>query len=237
MALRLTTWNIQGRAGPDLRAVAEVLRGALVDVAVLQEVQRRQAHTLAAELGWSVAWRWKHWPVVLPAEGLAVLRPGAITGVAAETLAQPWAFWSSDRRIALGADLGPAVRVVCTHLGAGVGDAERTRQARLVARLAGPLGVVAGDLNTDPGSSVLRTFRDAGLRDAWGEVHGEADRGFTNWGGGRRTDPPTRRLDYVLVGRAVEVVAADVPSFGDPDFERYGELSDHLPLTVTLDVG
>jgi endonuclease/exonuclease/phosphatase family metal-dependent hydrolase len=235
VTLRLTTWNIQGRAGPDLRAVAGVLRTREPDVVLLQEVQRRQAQALAAELGWSLGWRWKHWPVVLPAEGLAVLASGPVDGIEVEALAQPWSFWSSDRRIAVAADVDGA-RVVVTHLGAGVGDVERSRQARRVARFAGPHGVIAGDLNTDPASSVIRTFRDAGFVDAWSEIHTEADRGFTNWGGGRRTEPPTRRLDYVLAGPGVAVVAAEVPSFGDPDFDRFGVLSDHLPLTVTLDL-
>ena len=233
--LRLTTWNLRGRDGPDLGDVADVLREQGADVAALQEIQRRQAAALAEELGWSFAWRWKHWPVVVPAEGLAVLARGPIGDAEVRALAQPWSFWSSDRRIAVGADLADGLRLVDTHLGAGVGDAERSRQARLVAQFTGPDGIIAGDLNTDPGSSVIQTFRDAGFRDAWSEAHTGADRGFTNWGGGWRTEPPTRRLDYVLVGPGLQVLAADVPAFGDPDFDRYGRLSDHLPLTVTLE--
>ena len=239
MSVRLTTWNIQGRAGPDLDAVAGVLREQDADVVALQEVRRRQAHELAAMLGWSAAWRWKHWPVVLPAEGLAILSPSPPDAAAVVALAQRWAFWSSDRRIAFGADLAlpdGRLRLVDTHLGAGVGDAERARQARLVVDLAGPGAIVAGDLNTSPGSAVLETFRSAGLRDAWTEVHDEADRGFTNWGRAPRDRPPVQRLDYVLVGPQARVVDAWTPAFGDPGFERYGRLSDHLPVTVTVDL-
>lgn len=240
MSLRLTTWNIQGRARPDLAAVADVLRDQGADIVALQEVQRRQARALAAGLGWTVVWRWKHWPVVLPAEGLALLTPVPAGRVEVVALAQRWAFWSSDRRIAVAADLttatGTGVRLVDTHLGAGVGDAERSRQARIVTDLAGPEGIVAGDLNTSPRSSVLETFRSGGLRDAWVDVHDEADRGFTNWGTSPRHEPPVQRLDYVLVGSRVRVVDASTPAFGDPGFERYGRLSDHLPVTVTLEV-
>lgn len=243
MPVRLTSWNLQGRARPDLDAVADVLRERDPDVVVLQEVQRRQAHGLADRFGWSATWHWKHWPVVIPAEGLAVLAPEPPATATVEILAQPWAFWSSDRRIALSAAVrigGSPLQVIATHLGAGVGNAERARQARLVVDLVGATGapvVVAGDLNTSPDSAVIEVFRTAGFRDAWTEVHDEADRGFTNWDAGSRHEPPVRRLDYVLVPEVLRVVDADVPRFGDPDFDRYGPLSDHLPVTVTLERG
>ena len=76
--IRVTTWNLQGRARPDLGAVAEVLTELEPDVVLLQEVQRRQVERLSAALGWSSAWRWKHWPMVYPAEGLALLSPHAL---------------------------------------------------------------------------------------------------------------------------------------------------------------
>ena len=234
MSLRLATWNVQGHAGLDLLGVAEVLRARDPDVVALQEIRRRQALALAEELGWSVAWRWKHWPVVVPAEGLAILQPLAIAGVEVEVLAQPWAFWSSDRRVAMAASVTRGRRVVDVHLGAGVGDAERSRQARLVAGMAGSRGIIAGDLNTVPGSPVMRTFREAGFRDAWEDLHTEVDRGFTHWGGRPRHGPATRRIDYVLVGPDLQVMSAEVPAYGDSDFERYGLMSDHLPLTVTV---
>lgn len=242
---RIVTWNLQGREQPDVEAVAaEVLAGP-ADVVLLQEIQRRQARALARALGgWSVTWRFKHWPVVYRAEGLAILTPTPHTEVRRIVLAHRGAFWSWKRRIAVAATVsGPAgpLRVVDTHLGAGVGDVERARQAALVADLAaGPTAgpddrsLVAGDMNTAPGSVVTDVFVGAGLRDAWAEAR-PGDDGHTNWEPGPRTEPPVQRLDYVFVGGGLSIVDAGVPAFGSPGFERYGAISDHLPLTVTVE--
>lgn len=239
--MRLTTWNLQGRARPDLSTVADVLRELGADVVLLQEIQRRQARELARLLGWAgVRWQLKHWPVVIPAEGLAILARDPLGAVEHRVLARPWAFWSSHRRIALAAGLpaepGP-VRVVSTHLGAGVGDAERARQAGLVVDVAlgGHPSVIGGDLNTAPGSPVLDRLESAGHRDAWTTCRGD-EPGATNWKPGPRDGAPTQRLDYVLVDPALEIVDATVPRFADLGFDRFGALSDHLPVTVTVDV-
>ena len=233
MATRILTWNLQGRERPDLAEVAAVICGSSPDIVLLQEVQRRQARRIASHLGWARSWRFKHWPLVFPAEGLAVLAPRPPTAVQRIVLAHGAAFWSWKRRIALAATVsGPdgVITVVDTHLGAGVGDAERTRQALLVA---GAGEVVAGDLNTAPGSAVTDALEAAGLRDAWAEAR-PGEPGPTNWAPGPRTGPPTQRLDYVFVSPAWSVVVAEVPSIGDPGFERYGSLSDHLPVTVVI---
>lgn len=242
VAARILTWNVQGRERPDLEAVAVVIADALPDVVALQEVQRSQARWLAARLGWSHVWRFKHWPVVVPAEGLAVLSPTAPADVAMVHLAHPFRFWSWRRRIAVRVEAltadGP-LPVVAVHLGAGVDDAERSRQAELAVGLlrAGHLpagrGCVVGDLNTRPGSEVLGSLAAHGLRDAWGALHPD-EPGPTNWSQGPRDGPPTQRLDYALVGAALEVVDVAVPDATEPGFVRYGALSDHLPVTVTV---
>jgi endonuclease/exonuclease/phosphatase family metal-dependent hydrolase len=239
--VRITTWNLQGRERPDLAVVAEILDELRSDVVLLQEVQRRQATRLGRRLGWSgIAWRLKHWPVVIPAEGLAVLATGGVTGVETVVLASRWAFWSSRRRIAVAADVehgGATVRVVDTHLGAGVGDAERARQAALVVRLAvrATPSVVGGDLNTAPGSPVIEALTAAGHADAWEVCRGD-EPGPTNWKSGPRHGAPVQRLDYLLVDPELEVVGISVPRHGEPGFDRFGPISDHLPVTVTLAV-
>lgn len=239
LGLRLTTWNLQGRERPDLAVVADVVRASGSDLVMLQEVQRRQARVLARHLGWSgVIWRLKHWPLVIPAEGLAVLTPEPVGHDVVRVLAARWAFWSSRRRIALTVDVpvdGAHLRVVNTHLGAGVGDAERSRQAATVAGLASGVtrSVIGGDLNTTPGSEVLRIFETAGHRDAWA-AHRGPDPGPTNWRPGSRDAAPTQRLDYLLVSPGLEVVDATVPQHGTAGFERFGPLSDHLPVTATM---
>jgi endonuclease/exonuclease/phosphatase family metal-dependent hydrolase len=236
MAIRILTWNLQGRARPDLAGVVAELEAGRPDVVLLQEVQRRQARVLAASLGWQVAWRYKHWPLVVPAEGLAVLAPARPRTVQRRVLAHRWGLWSSNRRIAVAATVTTAdgpVRVVDTHLGSGIPEAERAAQAALVASMVGADGVVAGDLNATPGSPTVEVFDRSGFRDAWAEI-GDGP-GHTNWRDRPRTEAPVQRLDYVLVGPGWRVVSAGVPSHGDPGFERWGRLSDHLPVTVTLE--
>lgn len=236
MPTRVLSWNLQGREQPDLAEVAQVIDSAGVDVVALQEVQRRQAADLADRLGWWRTWRFKHWPVVVAAEGLALLAPEPLGDVRVAHLAGTARLWSFRRRIALAATLatvdGP-LDVVDVHLGAGVGDPERARQAERTARLLGASGCVVGDLNTRPGSAVLEAFGRAGLRDAWIDVR-PGEHGATNWGHGPRQGPPRKRLDYVLVTGDLEVRGAEVPAFGTPGFERFGELSDHLPLVVEV---
>lgn len=239
---RILTWNLQGRERPDLERVVAELAGSRPDLVALQEVPRRQARWLAARLGWSLVWRFKHWSVVVPPEGLALLSPRPLTDVASVHLAHPLRVWSWRRRIAVRATVevpdGP-LTVVATHLGAGVGDPERVRQAELVVDLlrAGTVPVrqacVVGDLNTRPRSPVLAAFAAHGLRDAWAEVR-PGEPGRTNWSTASRAGPPDQRLDYALVGAGLEVVDVEAPAFGTVGFERYGELSDHLPVSVTV---
>ncbi len=241
VATRILTWNLQGRRRPDLDVVAGVIADLAPDVVALQEVQRAQARALARRLGWSVEWRFKHWPLVVPPEGLALLTPAPPGEVARVHLAHRFRFWSWRRRIALAAAVaGPdgPVAVVGAHLGAGVGDEERSRQAALTvaalgARSSGGIGgCVAGDLNTRPGSAVLDAYATAGLRDAWADAR-PGEPGPTGWPR-RRDVPPSQRLDYVLVTGDLDVVAADLPSASEPGFDRFPALSDHLPLTVTV---
>lgn len=234
---RILTWNLQGRERPPLDAVAAVIDGFAPDVVALQEVQRPQARRLAHLLGWHVAWRFKHWPVVVAPEGMAVLTPEPVAGLRQATLAAGPRVWSHRRRIALAATVatpdGPMV-LVDTHLGSGVAPDERVRQARVtIDLLGGAHGCIVGDLNTRPGSAVLDAYAAAGLRDAWAEARPTAP-GHTNWGPGPRDHAPTKRIDFVLVTATLEVVEAEVPTAGEPGFERYGALSDHLPVAVTV---
>lgn len=241
MTVRITTWNLQGRERPDLGGVAAVLDDLASDLVLLQEVQRSQAHRLRDVLGWSTAvWRLKHWPLVIPAEGLAVLAPVPVDAVDAVVLARRWAFWSSHRRIALAVDArvdGAALRVVDAHLGAGVDDVERARQAAIVLDLArsATSSVIGGDLNAAPGSAVLEALGVAGHRDAWATIRGDED-GPTNWRSGPRDGAPVQRLDYVLVPPGIELVDISVPRHGGAGFDRFGALSDHLPVTATIEL-
>ena len=238
---RVLTWNLQGREDPDLDEVADAIAAFGPDVVALQEVHRRQARAIARRLGWVASWRFKHWSLVVRPEGLAVLTPAPAVDVATVHLAHRLRFWSWRRRIAIRATVaGPdgPLALVATHLGAGVGDEERTRQARRTvdAGVEGSHGVgacIVGDLNTHPGSPVLAAYDAAGFRDAWADVRPD-EPGATNWRPGPRDAAPTQRLDYVLVSGSLTVLVADVPGAGEAGARRWGALSDHLPVVVTL---
>lgn len=109
-----------------------------------------------------------------------------------------------------------------------------------------PPVVLCGDLNERPGGDVHRRMAAAGLRDTTpGDAAGPppdapppggADPFPTNWQGWQRgtTAPPTQQLDYVYVPGGVVPRAVTVPRWGEPGFERFAALSDHLPVTAVL---
>jgi endonuclease/exonuclease/phosphatase family metal-dependent hydrolase len=235
MAAEITvvTWNAQGSKRPDPAAMAAALAAFEPDVVLLQEVQRHQLRAVAASTGWSGAWRFKHWGVRIPPEGLGLLVRGTITTVHTQVLAHPYGWWNWRRRIAVHATLtvaGRSIAVVDTHLGAGVPPEERVRQGAALLAAAGAPIVIAGDLNAEPGSAELHAFRDAGWWDAERRFRSDVTRPSTNWASGPRTSPPTQRLDYLLVRDSTAVVDAFVPE----DWERWAALSDHVPVVARL---
>lgn len=242
MTVRLVTWNLLGSAGPSVEAVAGVLAPLDVDVVLLQEVQRRQARGIARALGgWNVTWTFKHWPLRVPAEGLAILsRLGWSQRRRIVLRPAPW--WDWRRRVALVVELdlpeGPVV-VVNAHLsphhaqraGGLTTEVERLERA-LAEHWPGQDSIVAGDLNDSPGGAAHRALVSAGRHDAWAAVHGDLPEpaGATNWTPGpRRGRAPTQRLDHVLVPAGWEPISARVL-----DDDGLAELSDHLPLVVEV---
>ncbi|MGH9212923.1 MAG: endonuclease/exonuclease/phosphatase family protein [Acidimicrobiales bacterium] len=241
MRLVVTTWNLQGYAGVDHEAVAGHLRGAASDVVFLQEVQRQQARRLARALSArTLAWRFKHRTLPHPAEGMAIVgvtRPVESAGAIA--LTARWRPWSWRRRIFQLAELGD-LTLANVHLTPHGDAAARAREvAKILHRL--PKGdegrLVAGDFNALPDATLLVELAAADLRDAWtGAPVVDDEVGPTNWSSSRRAGPPDQRLDYVWVSPEVSVTGVRVPRFGDSGFEGYPLLSDHLPLTVDLEI-
>jgi endonuclease/exonuclease/phosphatase family metal-dependent hydrolase len=45
---------------------------------------------------------------------------------------------------------------------------------------------------------------------------------------------PSQRLDYVLLSADLKPLSVSVPRHGQPGFERFATLSDHLPVTATV---
>jgi endonuclease/exonuclease/phosphatase family metal-dependent hydrolase len=254
-AVRLTivTWNLKGSKGVDVAAVARHLRGEGAAVVVLQEVQWHQARALARALGArSRRWAFKHWPVRNWPEGMAVIGVTVALRARGRSLSHRWQLWSWRRRIAVQGVVdagGTPVSLFDLHLSsrstaADVRRHEIAKVLRWVASRPAPV-IVAGDLNERPGRGVHEDLAAAGLRDAWAELHGgvEAgpppDPGATNWRGWRpgTSEPPTQRLDYVYVSPDATPTSASLPDLDAPTGERFSSLSDHLPVTATLEVG
>lgn len=224
VSINVVTWNLRGRARPDVGKIGELLTGFGADIVALQEVQRRQARALAAALGSATAeWSFKHWPFPTPAEGLAVLSRHRLVSARTVRLSRCAPPWSYRRRIAQLCALeveGRAVRLANCHLANDDADARLAQAQRLLTEVE-PSGFVAGDLNARPGGRVLRLLRDAGLRDAMADAH---------------PDAPADRIDYVLVPDGWRVVDAWVPSEADSDMEMYRRLSDHLPVRADFEI-
>jgi endonuclease/exonuclease/phosphatase family metal-dependent hydrolase len=237
--MTVVTWNVHGSGYPDEDKIGACLHAFNADVVALQEVRRRQASSLAQRLGWVTAhWSFKHLPFPSPAEGHAVLSPHRLIGAATVTLSEGAPFWSYRRRIAqlCALDLGgTTLHMANTHLASDDRPARAAQAERLITQVQSD-SLVVGDLNASPGGAVLQLFRGSGLRDAWAEMHPDAQgaEGATNWRSRDPDDRPTNRIDYVLVPEGFAIVAATVPSAADSDLSAYRRLSDHLPVRVEV---
>lgn len=234
--LTVVTWNAQGSHGLDIAAAAAALTTFDPHLILMQEIQRGQVGALRVAMQAADArWRFKHWPVKVPAEGLGILSMVPLAEVRESVLAHPWSFWDWRRRVMVecSVELGERrVRCINVHLGAGVPVEERVRQARTVCDRAAGAVLIAGDLNAEPHSEELREFGARGWQDAERILHAASRRPSTNWPAGPRVAGPTQRLDYVLVHDAVEVAEAFVPA----NWEDWAALSDHLPVVARLRV-
>lgn len=132
--------------------------------------------------------------------------------------------------------------VVATHLTAADVDTAAEQAEELVDRLVPPRGdprpvVVAGDLNSPPGSATLAAFAEAGFTDAWSDVRPD-DPGWTYGHTSLRSRSPraTERIDYVLV-RDARVQHAEL-FLDEPDTmpTREGPLwaSDHTGVLAVV---
>src|SRR6476660_4588603 len=100
--LTVVTWNAQGSRGLNVALAAAALTELGPDLVLLQEIQRRQLGALRDAMAMTDAcWRFKHWPVRVPAEGLGILSRHPVTVARPQALARRWRFWDWRRRIAL----------------------------------------------------------------------------------------------------------------------------------------
>ena len=154
---RVLTWNILGAKQRHLDAVAAEIEGYAPDVVALQEVQHRQAVNLARQLGMSVVWARKHYPLThlvwWRAEGLAVLSPHRLARKVRRSISPGVHIYTHRHRVVLAVDVRAThgdLRVYNTHLATSSPD-ERIAQARRIASLISHehsrAAVVVGDLN------------------------------------------------------------------------------------------
>ena len=133
----VTTWNLHGSGGPPIASVAARLRALAPDVIALQEVQRRQAASLAEALGMQHHWALKHYPwtplLKSKAEGMAILTPHTLSATGGKSLTPKPSRWSYKRRIVgWGLVARPdhsAYRVYDAHLIGGDAAGDRLDQA------------------------------------------------------------------------------------------------------------
>ncbi len=205
-------------------------------------------------------WPIRTWPEGMAVIG--VTRPARVRTRAISRRWAPWSWRRRILQIGsvdLDAGEGEGVTLVNVHLSPHQHQtAIREVEAALVLRLVAAQGrpaVVAGDFNDRPGAAIHGQFAEGGLRDAWDDVHTvdvavdvppalpekssgrkPADAGATNWRGWAQGTPraPSQRLDYVLVSAELTSVSMSVPRYGQPGFERFATLSDHLPVTATV---
>jgi endonuclease/exonuclease/phosphatase family metal-dependent hydrolase len=242
-SIRLLVFNIH--AGKDARArnniadLAKLIRASGADIVLLQEVDRGtnrsgkvdqlqaliDATGFSGTFGQSLEYDGGQY-------GIAALARGGF--IYSETIplrvtpTQERAGGSHEPRVALlGVAVSPMGRLqtVSTHLDASSTDLYRLQEiagvlniVRARASEVTPL-LLAGDLNSEPGSAVVRRIQEAGLRDAWAEC-GRGD-GLTY-----PADRPVKRIDYVWLSGTLRCTAAEVLDT---------QISDHRPLLVTLD--
>ncbi|WP_426506599.1 endonuclease/exonuclease/phosphatase family protein [Dactylosporangium sp. McL0621] len=219
--IRVLSYNLHGLKD-DRRALAEVVREAAPDIAILQEAPRR------------FRWRQKsaylarEFELVIGGGGLPALGNLILTNLRVRTVAE----WNVRYPLTPGRHMRGAVFVRCrvgraTFVAAGshlsTDTAERPAQAELLkARMeevAEPL-VFAGDLNENSGGAAWRMIAD-GLTDAAGPDE-------------RPTFPVAaarERLDAIFVDPRITVLQYDVI-----DTPSSRAASDHFPVVADLEI-
>ncbi len=238
--LRVMTFNIHAGHG-DLSRIASVIDAASPDVVALQEVDVHwdarsgfvdQARTLAAATGMDVRFA----PIYqLPGTtpdapmrefGVAVLSRLPITS---------WRNHAITRLSTQDGAAGPApapgfleatirtsggdVDVFVTHLDFRRDPAVRQMQVAemlAVVKASSRPVILTGDMNAPPDAAEIRPLRQA-LRDVWNDSDGN--------GATFPAEGPSRRIDFVLVSRDIEVRRARVVRT---------DASDHLPVVADL---
>jgi endonuclease/exonuclease/phosphatase family metal-dependent hydrolase len=241
--LKVLVYNVH--AGKDaggvdnLQRVADIVKSSGVDIALLQEVDRRtkrsggvdQPAEWARRTGFNVAFGrsldydggeygiavLSRWPIRSDtAIHLPVMPPQERSGGSHEPRVM--------QRVAIASPFGP-LTIINTHIDASGPETYRLQEIKTIIaewkRLlaAGRTRVLAGgDLNSTPESAVQAELRASGLDDAWARCGTETGLSYP-------ANVPVKRIDYLYLMPGVECTHAEV---------LVTEASDHRPVLFTL---
>lgn len=219
------TWNLHGSKGPDIEAVAAVIRTDAPDIVVIQEIRKRQAAALAGALTMRFTWALKHAPYTRAmwwsAEGMAILTPHLLDAAGHTEVSDDQPMRSWRRRIAQWALIGRADRSMAMiynlHLSPHDDAESRRSEAARVRDIVTAIGddppaIIAGDFNDGDDPTIIEAL--AGIEHVATPPTNPAD-------------VPTQVLDHVLLPRNASEVSVNVPTGG----ANWAAISDHLPVT------
>lgn len=239
--IRVLTYNIHHGEGVDgkfnLARIAGIIKAVSPDVVALQEVDQNTARASGADqpaelarlTGMDVAFG-QNIDFQGGGYGTAVLSKLPVKAHASVKL--PSLYDGEQRGVQLldlGAPGDPGLVFLCTHFDHRPDDRERMASAELVNELAGKYGnrlmILAGDLNAEPDSRVIRELEKR-WQVAGGDAKSQAD------GAGRLlthpSDKPRKWIDFVLVRPAERWQVVEVRVLDEP------VASDHRPLLAVL---
>jgi endonuclease/exonuclease/phosphatase family metal-dependent hydrolase len=222
--LKVMTFNIRSGRESSLAAIADAINAEAPDLVAMQEVDVNtmrtgmvdQPHRLGQLTGMTNLFR-----TAIPLEGgsygLAVLSEHPIISSTSTPLTSV-----GEQRILMTVEIeiepGRVITVANTHF--GLDAAARVTQSDEVIAAVGTDDDVLlfGDLNDEPGTPPIARL-DGTFRDAW--ALGGVGEGFTI-----PVTTPTRRIDFIYLGRA----------WGDPIDVRVidTQTSDHRPVVAQL---
>jgi endonuclease/exonuclease/phosphatase family metal-dependent hydrolase len=226
----VTTWNVRGRAKPDIAAVATAIEVESPDVVVIQEIRKTQAAALASALGMRFTWALKHYPFTPllkgAAEGMAILTPHALDAAGHSEISVKKTKWTHKRRIVLWCLVGRsdavAYRIYNVHLTPSGIATDRLTESIDVAKLVEshgdtPPAIVAGDFNDNLDANII--FALPGIEHIPPSPTHPAS-------------APTQTLDHVLLPADAGNISTTVPA----GTAEWAAMSDHLPVTVRFDL-
>ena len=229
------SWNIHGRARPNLAQVAQEIVDFSPDAVGLQEVSVRQIRELSRLTKMNFVWDMKHNPlapfVPTSAEGLAIMSPHQLTNHRSQVLTKKARKRSHKRRIIqsiLMTTRTQPVLIFNTHLASHDAAKERLCQAERVRSFIDEhndgLWLLTGDLNDHEEPEIVECICRDQCIDAW-----QSDPTGTGTGATCPSIHPELLLDHILLPTAATYVQTRIPS----PTSRLKELSDHLPIMAT----